>query len=179
MMSSNKVTEAANEHARNAIRDAMMVLRGSMAMGVLSQYFIGAHTTTINAIQGNLVELRGLVDGGKTWEKGREPYDRELARLRQELHQRNEALNGNFWSFQNDGFDHPESLACPVYITAEDLRELFAYKKEAAEAKKELAGCRERLRKSEADLHAVSEKLQYVALSIRTILDIAGPDDKT
>ena len=33
--------------------------------------------------------------------------------------------NGDYWAWQGDGEDHPESLSCPILIGAYDFRELF------------------------------------------------------
>ena len=50
----------------------------------------------------------------------------DLARCRQELAARAAATHGEVWYWQGDGDDHPESLTCPVIITADKLRALLA-----------------------------------------------------
>lgn len=46
------------------------------------------------------------------------------------VHQRNQRMRDYaheaYWCWQGDGEDHPESLTCPVLMSAEDLRSLLA-----------------------------------------------------
>lgn len=50
-----------------------------------------------------------------------EELERENARLRLLL----EGHEGDYWAWQGDGFDYPESLTCPVIMSANTLRELL------------------------------------------------------
>lgn len=54
------------------------------------------------------------------------PTPLELASLRRELTAHRDKANGDYWAWQGDGSDHPESLSCPVLIPAADLRTLLA-----------------------------------------------------
>lgn len=50
----------------------------------------------------------------------------DLARVRGELSARRARDSGEVWFWQGDGFDFPESLTCPVIVTADKLRALLA-----------------------------------------------------
>lgn len=53
----------------------------------------------------------------------------EIDRLRrqvQALKAKDEAEFGNYWAWQGDGEDYPDSLTCPVVMSANQLRELLA-----------------------------------------------------
>lgn len=64
----------------------------------------------------------------------------EIARLRAEverLTQERETLlrerKGEVWFWQGDGYDHPESLTCPILIQPDNLRELLTVVRAADE----------------------------------------------
>lgn len=41
---------------------------------------------------------------------------------------------GNFWYWQGDGYDYPESLVCPVVMRADTLRKMLGPKPPKAES---------------------------------------------
>jgi hypothetical protein len=49
----------------------------------------------------------------------------EVERLRADNKLHRQRAEGEYWVWQGDGTDHPESLTCPVLIHAQDLRELL------------------------------------------------------
>jgi hypothetical protein len=51
---------------------------------------------------------------------------RELDRVSADLRMHQQKALGEYWVWQGDGTDHPESLSCPVLIHADDLRKLLA-----------------------------------------------------
>lgn len=63
-----------------------------------------------------------------------EHWHTEEARLLRELTARRDCAEGNFWYWQGDGEDYPESLTCPVLIRAEDLRALLKERDDAVAA---------------------------------------------
>ena len=50
----------------------------------------------------------------------------ENAKLRAEVQLHRDKARGDYWIWQGDGTDEPESLACPVLMHPEDLRKLLA-----------------------------------------------------
>lgn len=54
-------------------------------------------------------------------------------RMRAELVAHREKAIGNYWCWQGDGEDHPESLTCPVLVSADQVREWVAARSKAFE----------------------------------------------
>lgn len=90
-------------------------------------------------------------------------YDRDTAKLQQEIARLTAANGGNYWRWQGDGGDYLESLTCPILIDVGQLHEIFSANREAvvraeeAEAKivSMRAGCNstiENYRKQEHEL---------------------------
>jgi hypothetical protein len=52
--------------------------------------------------------------------------ERQLQDLRHEVDTRRRESTDGAWYWQGDDYDHPESLVCPVIMSAETLRELLA-----------------------------------------------------
>lgn len=48
-----------------------------------------------------------------------------IADMQQRLALHEEVKQGNFWYWQGDGYDCPESLVCPVVMRADTLRQLI------------------------------------------------------
>ena len=61
----------------------------------------------------------------KTW-ASRGEVEAENAKLRAEVQLHRDKARGDYWIWQGDGTDEPESLACPVLMHPEDLRKLLA-----------------------------------------------------
>jgi hypothetical protein len=53
-------------------------------------------------------------------------FEDEAAKTRQDLNLEKAVQRGDYWHWQGDGHDFPESLTCPVVMTADQLRELLA-----------------------------------------------------
>ena len=54
-----------------------------------------------------------------------------ITRLRQHITMHEVSQGKDYWIWQGDGEDHPESLTCPVLIQADDLRSILADAKQA------------------------------------------------
>ncbi len=55
----------------------------------------------------------------------------ELAELRTEVNAHRAKARDEYWAWQGDGTDFPESLTCPVLISASDLRGVLAENEQA------------------------------------------------
>jgi hypothetical protein len=55
----------------------------------------------------------------------------EYERVRQVPRLHRDMERGDFWAWQGDGEDHPESLVCPVLVPAAQVREWLAMKQDA------------------------------------------------
>lgn len=62
---------------------------------------------------------------GKSKDQIISEYRSEIAKLRVELQQRIDVEKGNYWYWQGDGRDDPESLTCLVVMHPDDLRALL------------------------------------------------------
>lgn len=52
-------------------------------------------------------------------------YDRDTAKLKQEIERLIAANSGVFWRWQGDGGDYLESLTCPIMIDVGQLKQIF------------------------------------------------------
>lgn len=86
------------------------------------------------AVHGELAELKAALAArqpvyeGHTWIS-----DYVLAGLRERAALPLQLRNGEVWHWQGDGHDFPESLACPVIMSAETLRALLAARQPVGE----------------------------------------------
>ncbi len=60
--------------------------------------------------------------------------ERYIADLQARLRAREDVKAGNFWYWQGDGYDYPESLVCPVVMRADTLRKMLGPKPPKAES---------------------------------------------
>ncbi len=58
-------------------------------------------------------------------------YDRDTAKLQQEIARLTAANGGNYWRWQGDGGDYLESLTCPILIDVGQLHEIFSANRDA------------------------------------------------
>lgn len=54
-----------------------------------------------------------------------EAYDRDTAKLQQEIQRLSAANSGVYWRWQGDGGDYLESLTCPILIDVGQLKDIF------------------------------------------------------
>jgi hypothetical protein len=74
----------------------------------------------VEAAERRIVEL----DAG--WQKTHAEAVARVSRLEAEVEVRRRESRDGAWYWQGDGEDYPESLGCPVIMSAETLRELLA-----------------------------------------------------
>ena len=58
-------------------------------------------------------------------------YDRDTAKLQQEIARLTAANGGNYWRWQGDGGDYLESLTCPILIDVGQLHEILSVNRDA------------------------------------------------
>lgn len=125
-----------------------------------------------------------------------ESWQASRAALQQELEQARRiqlrADKGEVWFWQGDGYDFPESLNCPVIITAMKLQRILA---ELSQARAELAKCgkencmgqevegcarwvrEEKLLAAEAANQRLREALRNTTQTLRLLLVPMDPSD--
>lgn len=78
-------------------------------------------------LEGRLVEV----------EQERDTYYNQLEQERLKVREIHHATEGEFWYWQGDEYDHPESLGCPVLMEPDHVREFVAAKARLAEVEAE------------------------------------------
>ncbi|WP_353949808.1 hypothetical protein [Stenotrophomonas maltophilia] len=91
-------------------------------------YYVNARTAQDWAMWQAALAARQPVYEGHTWIN-----DYVLAGLRERAAMPLQLRNGEVWHWQGDGQDFPESLVCPVIMSAETLRALLAARQPVGE----------------------------------------------